>query len=221
MTDQERAQVLKMIEEGRVTPEEGLRLLQTLEQNPAEAEVRPQEPAAFPRPQEGSAPGGNQARPEPVSDPDIQRGVEITHRLWLFIPLGIGFLVTILGGWIMYSNLHPSSLNAWFYCLGLPVLLLGVALMVGGSATQAARWIYVRVEQKPGVRPQHIVLGFPLPLGLAEWILRTFGRFIPNMDRATVDDIFSVLDQTTSSDSPLVVNVDEGIGGERVQVYLG
>lgn len=207
MTDQERAQVLKMIEEGRVTPEEGLRLLQTLEQDPAEDEGRP-------APQAGHDPG-------PIPDPDVQRGVEISHRLWLFIPLAIGALVTVLGGWIMYSNLHPSSFNAWFYCLGLPVLLLGVGIMAAGSASQTARWIYLRVEQKPGERPQHIVLGFPLPLGLAAWILRNFGHFIPTMDRTTVDEIFMALDLTTSSASPLVVNVDEGEGGSRVQVYLG
>ena len=36
MTDQERNQVLKMIEEGKISPEEGLRLMQALEQSPAE-----------------------------------------------------------------------------------------------------------------------------------------------------------------------------------------
>ena len=33
MTDQERNQVLKMIEDGRISPEEGLKLLQALEQD--------------------------------------------------------------------------------------------------------------------------------------------------------------------------------------------
>lgn len=221
MTDQERAQVLKMIEEGRVTPEEGLRLLQTLEQNPAEDESRPTQPEAVPHPEQGSGPVDTEAGPGSVPDPDVSRGVEITRRLWLFIPLVIGTLVTVLGGWIMYANMHPSSFNAWFYCLGLPVVLLGVAILVGGSASQAARWIYLRVEQKPGEHPRYIVLGFPLPLGLAAWILRNFGHFIPNMDQTTVEEIFMVLGQATSSDSPLVVNVDEGDGGNRVQVYLG
>lgn len=221
MTDQERAQVLKMIEEGRVTPEEGLRLLRTLEQNPAEDEGRPVEPEAAPLPNEKSGPVDREASPGPAPDPAVQRGVEIAQRLWLVVPVTIGLLVTVLGGWIMYSNLHPSSFNGWFYCLGLPVVLLGVALMAVGSASQTARWIYVRVEQEPGKHPQHIVLGLPLPLGLAGWVLRNFGHFIPNMDRTTVDEIILALDQTTSSDSPLVVNVDEGDGGNRAQVYFG
>ncbi|MGD0612113.1 MAG: hypothetical protein ABSB41_11420 [Anaerolineales bacterium] len=221
MTDRERAQVLKLIEEGRITPEEGLRLLQALEQNPAEDEVRPSEPAAAPHPEQDPGQAESGARPGPFPDPAVQRGVEITRRLWLFIPLATGTLVTVLGGWIMYANMHPSSFNAWFYCLGLPVVLVGVALMACGSASQTARWIYLRVEQKPGERPRHIALGFPLPLGLAAWILRNFGHYIPNMDQFTVDEVFVALGQTTSSDSPLVVNVDEGAGGDRVQVYLG
>jgi len=221
MTDQERTQVLKMIEEGRVTPEEGLRLLQTLEQNPAEDEGRPAESGAASNPGQDPPAAGSQAGYRTAADPAIQHGVEIIRRLWLFIPLAIGILVTVLGGWIMYANLHPSSFNAWFYCLGLPVTLVGVAIMAAASASQAARWIYLRVEQKPGEYPRYIVLGFPLPLRLAAWILRTFGRYIPNLDRSTVDEIFDVLDRTTSSDAPLMVNVDEGDGGNRVQVYLG
>lgn len=221
MTDQERTQVLKMIEEGRVTPEEGLRLLQTLEQNPVEEESRPLEPGALSQPEEDSGAAGTQPSSGSVSEPDVQRGVEITRRLWLFIPLVIGVLVTTLGGWIMYVNLHPSAFNAWFYCLGLPLVLVGVAIMAAGSASQTARWVYLRVEQKPGERPRYIVLGFPLPLGLAAWFLRNFGHYIPNMDQNTVDEIFMALDQTASLDSPLVVNVDEGDGGNRVQVYLG
>ena len=36
MTDQERNQVLKMIEEGKISPEEGLHLMQVLDQGPVE-----------------------------------------------------------------------------------------------------------------------------------------------------------------------------------------
>ena len=39
MTDQERNQVLKMIEDGKISPEEGLRLMQALDQVPAEDAV--------------------------------------------------------------------------------------------------------------------------------------------------------------------------------------
>ncbi len=38
MTDQEREQVLKMIESGKISPEDGLKLMRTLDQSPAEDE---------------------------------------------------------------------------------------------------------------------------------------------------------------------------------------
>jgi hypothetical protein len=56
---------------------------------------------------------------------------------------------------------------------------------------------------------------------LAAWFLRTFGRYIPNLEKTAADEILVALEQTTSSDSPLVVNVDEGDDGEKVQVYIG
>ncbi len=54
-------------------------------------------------------------------------------------------------------------MNFWFYFLLLP-LLLGVALTALAAGSRAARWIYVDVHQQPGGHPEHIFLGFPLPL---------------------------------------------------------
>ena len=39
MTDQERNQVLKMIQDGKISPEEGLRLMQALDQSAADEVV--------------------------------------------------------------------------------------------------------------------------------------------------------------------------------------
>jgi hypothetical protein len=216
MNDQERAQVLKMIQGGRLTPEEGLRLLHTLEQTPADEEAIPPEQVEAPWPDQAG-----EATNRVIPDPDVQRGLEITRRLWLFVPLAIGSLVTVLGGWIMYVHLQPSPANVWFFGLGLPLLLVGVAIIVAASVIQNAHWIYLRVEQKPWEAPRSIVLGFPLPFGLVGWILRTFGHFIPDMDQPTIEEIVKLLSRTTSPGFPLVVNVDEGEAGDRVQVYLG
>jgi hypothetical protein len=216
MTDQERAQVLKMIEENKVTPEEGLRLLQILERAPAEDEATVIQPEAGPR--SGPGPGGE--KPGPAADPAIKQVAEKGRRLW-FIPLGIGILVTVLGGLIIYWNLHPTGFNAWTYCLGLPVLLLGVAITALGAASRTARWIFLHVEHKPGEHPQRVILGFPLPLRFTAWVLRSFGQHIPNLNQTSADELILALEQTTSAETPLVVNVDEGEEGEKVQVYIG
>jgi hypothetical protein len=219
MTDQERAQVLKMIEEGKISPEEGLRLMQTLEQNPVEDEPTfdEAETAAGPA---VSSPDASAEKETAGSEQSIQEVAEKGRRLW-FIPLGVGIAITLLGGMILYWNIHPTGASAWAYCLGLPVLFVGVAIMALGAASRTARWLFVHVRQKSGEHPRRIMLGFPLPLGLAAWFLRTFGHFIPNLEKTAADEMIVALENTTSSDSPLVVNVDEGEDGEKVQVYIG
>ena len=77
------------------------------------------------------------------------------------------------------------------------------------------------VHQKPGKTPSRIFLGFPLPLKLAAWFLRTFGHYIPKLGKTNVDEVIQVVEAGFSGEEPLVVNVDEGEEGERVQVYIG
>lgn len=224
MLDQERSQVLKMIEDGKITPEEGLRLMQTLEQSPAEDETQAAE--AETGPASGPEAGAEKSAKEAAegssleADPKIARIKDIVRRLWL-IPLGLGVGVTILGGWIMYANMHPASIGAWFYCLGLPVMLLGVAVVAAAVGTRKARWIFVDVHKKPGEKPQRIFLGFPLPLKFTAWFLRRFGHKIPDLEKTNVDDIIQVVETGFAGEEPLIVNVDEGEDGERVQVYIG
>ncbi len=222
MTDQERSQVLKMIENGKITPEEGLHLLQTLEQNPAEDEIR----AAKAEAGSSSAREAAAERPEGAkksgleTDPRIARIKDIVRRLWL-VPLAIGIGLTVLGGWSMYANMHTAYISGWFYCLGLPVLLLGVAIIAAAAGTRKARWLFVDVHQKPGERPQRIFLGFPLPLKFTAWFLRRVGHRIPDLKKTNVDEVIEVIETGFTGEEPLIVNVDEGGEGERVQVYIG
>jgi hypothetical protein len=69
--------------------------------------------------------------------------------------------------------------------------------------------------------PRNITLGFPLPLGLTSWFLRTFGHNIQGMKNTNVDDIIQILDATGKSGEPFIVNVNDDEDGERVQVYIG
>jgi hypothetical protein len=224
MTDQEREQVLKMIENGTISPEDGLKLMQTLDQSPAEDEVLAVQAGTS----SGSAPDqdvketANKEQGEKSSfdkDPRIDKVKSTVRRLWQ-IPLWIGVLITILSAWGMFSLVQAAKLNFWFYCLSAP-LLLGVLVIVAAIGSRKARWIFVDVHQKPGQKPARIFLGFPLPLKLAAWGFRTFGHNIPEMDKAKVAGVVQMIETGFTSEEPLVVNVDEGDDGERVQVYIG
>jgi hypothetical protein len=217
MTDQERNQVLKMIEEGKITPEQGLHLMQVLDQHDPDLESGPipvSTPAVESPPATASVPA-----PEPLPDPQVERLKATARRLWQ-IPLWVGIFITVLSALGMYAILRGPGMNFWFYFLLLP-LLLGVALTALAAGSRAARWIYVDVHQQPGEHPGHIFLGFPLPLRLTAWFLRTFGPMIPYLQRTNVDEIIQVIQNGFSGKEPLIVHVDEGDSGERVQVFIG
>ena len=215
---------MKMIESGKISPEDGLKLMRTLDQSPAEDEV------PLIKSETGTETGSEvgkeneETRPHAEkssfeNDPRIERVKSTVRRMWQ-IPLWIGVLITVLSAWGMYILVRSANLNFWFYCLSLP-LLLGVLVMVAAVGSRQARWLFVDVHQKPGDKPARIFLGFPLPLKLTAWFLRTFGHYIPDLGKTNVDEIIQVIETGFTGDEPLVVNVDEGDDGERVQVYIG
>jgi hypothetical protein len=212
MTDMEREQILKMVEEGKISPEQGLTLMRALDQDKPEDEA----------PQDAADSGSGQARAEKSGmdfDPRIARLKTTAQRLWQ-IPLWIGIGVVILSAAGMYGLILSNNMNFWFYCLITP-LLLGVLVIAAAVGSRKARWIFVDVHQKPGERPQRIFLGFPLPLKLTAWFLRTFGHKINGLKDTKADEVIQFIEAGFSGDEPLVVNVDEGEDGERVKVYIG
>jgi hypothetical protein len=217
MTDSEREQILKMIEDGKISPEDGLKLMQVLDQDsPEDGNPTP----------EAAAGSGSEPRTEPSgmeTDPKITRIKSIARRFWQ-VPLWIGVGILILSAAGMYGLIQAGHMNFWFYCLLAP-LLLGVIVIAAAAGSRRARWIFVDVQQKPGEKPQRIFLGFPLPLKLTAWFLRTFKGKIPDMDEklkhTNTDEIIEAIETSINSDQPLVVNVDEGEDGERVKVYIG
>jgi hypothetical protein len=219
MTEQERNQVLKMIADGKITPEEGLQLMQALDQeNPVEELPSPSPAASTPQGEtlQAEAPA---IHPDFAADPRIERIKSTVSRLWQ-IPLWIGIAMTVLSALGMYAVLQSSGTNFWFYFLLLP-LLLGVLVIALAVGSQRARWIFIDVHQKPGQRPERILLGFPLPLKFTAWFLRTFGPMIPSLRKTNVDDVIQVIETGFTGKEPLIVNVDEGEQGEKVQVYIG
>ncbi len=62
---------------------------------------------------------------------------------------------------------------------------------------------------------------FHCRLGLAGWFLRNFGSHIEGLNGTNVDEILTAISAAKTMTEPLIVNVDEGDGGERVQVFIG
>lgn len=213
MSSDEQKQILKMVEDGKISADEAMKLIKALEVASAEGEIEVIEPEA------ASGSGFEAAGSSEGSVAPEFEEVKARARRFAMVPLGIGVAFTVLASYWLFVLVQNANYGFWFVCAWFP-LLLGVSLMALSAGGMNARWLYVNVDQEPGERPQHITLGFPIPLGLLGWLLRNFGHFVPRMDRQRVDDILTLL-ATADAHGPLIVNVDEGNHGERVQVYIG
>jgi hypothetical protein len=224
----ERIQILEMIENGVITAAEGARLLQALDKDDRLEEMLEEGTGysnVFEELSDDSVPptdGGNSGAVsgevlEDVFQPEIEK-----WRRWWMIPLWIGVGITIIGSLLMFWAYQSSGFGFWFVCSWVP-LLLGVGVMAMAWASRSARWLHLRVQQQPGEWPRTIAFSFPLPLRFAGWVLRTFGYFIPKVNDVDIDfdEMIQVLETSTNSDTPLYVEVDEGDGGETVQIYIG
>lgn len=209
MSSEERRKILQLVEEGKISAEEAANLMRALEADGEEAEmevVGTETNSGF----EGSE----------TSAPEFAE-VKARARHFAMIPLWIGIVIAVLSSWGIYSVQMSAGMNFWFFCLLFP-LFLGVLLIVIGAGGQSSRWLYVNVDRRYAHEgPRNITLGFPLPLGLTSWFLRTFGHTIHGMKDTNVDDIIQILDATGKSGEPFIVNVNDDDDGERVQVYIG
>jgi hypothetical protein len=99
--------------------------------------------------------------------------------------------------------------------------LFGVVVLALGWGSRTSPWLHVRIHQAPGQRPQKIAISFPIPVRLTVWGLRTFGHHIPHMGDTSLDEVILSLKDVAKEGTPLFVDVDEGENGERVQVFIG
>lgn len=216
-TTEERRKILQMIREGRITAEEGARLFKLLEGGPEDEEAL-QASGEMRVVSRSDAEGDQESVYKTHADePEEVRGRH--WQRWWLIPMWIGTGITVLGAGLMYWAMQATGTGFWFACAWVP-FLLGMGVMLLAWSSRSARWLHLRVHEKQGGRTTRIALSFPIPLRLAAWFLRTFGKWIPHLEQTGIDEIITALEEDTSPHAPVYVQVDEG-EGERVQIYIG
>ncbi len=219
MTDSERQQILKMIEEGKITPDEGLKLMQALDEVPLDEEHAALPPAPAAGDNSDAEPafmaesiGEEKARRESF----FARKVNRFRRLWM-IPMTFGILLTAGAAYWMHLALQNAGMGFWFFCSWLP-FALGVLVIALAFSSRDSRWLYVNVKQKPGEKPSRIVVSFPM--SLVTWLFGMFGNHMPGRERERVGMVMDAFQKSISSDEPILIEVDDE-DGEHVQVYIG
>lgn len=208
MSSEERRKILQMVADGKISAEEAATLMRALDDS-AEEEVEVFETVS----------GAGEERSDASEFDHVRRRAMRFSKIFLWA----GILFTVLSAWAMFGIQQNSGINFWFYCLSAP-LFLGILLTVLGAGSGTLRWLYVNVDRsqaRDSDGPKHITIALPLPLGLAGWFLKKFGSRIGGLKNANVDDVAQAINMAKNISEPLIVNVDDGDDGEKVQVFIG
>lgn len=215
MEEQPRLQILKMIQDGKLSAEDGIRLLNAMAGNTPAGEAQ-SAPTRTPPP---APPLDTTPRP-PASQsppPDFRR-----WQNWWLIPLFIGGVIAAVSAVLMWWawGVADNRLSVWLVLAACP-FTFGVIVLVLAVLSRNAKWIHIRVNTGRDETPRRIALSFPVPFGPLGWLVNLIAQFNPELRERGVPEMIAALGQTTTRNNPLYVAVDEGESGERVQVYIG
>jgi hypothetical protein len=199
-------EVLRMIEEGTITAEEGERLLAAMAGG-AGGEDQPKEVEAPPPPASPS-PAGEESEPVPAGPPAGWQG------LWIY-PLVGGVTLLALMGYLTDLLVDGGTRLGWLACT-IPLMIFGGLVAVLAWWSSSARWLHLRILEEG----KQIKISLPLPLRLAAWLIRLARPWVPQLRDTAVDELILSLAETEPEEGILMVDVTEG-EGERVQVYFG
>jgi hypothetical protein len=222
-TSEERQQVLRMIADGKITPEEGSRLLAALSGG---APLELAEPAVSNEPS-GDAPHPEQADPQqqeaysPEQEvipppPSIDAHLPDTRQWWQ-VPFWIGAALLVAGAFALAGALSSSAVCLALLC-GLPLLLVGIPVVIVAWFARSGPWVHIRVKND---RPGEHNIKFSVPLDLGVIAVRVAEPFVPQMRNTGVDDVILSMKDNVKRDQPLIIDVNDDEDGEHVQVIVG
>jgi len=214
------AGVLRKIEAGALSVDEGLYLLQEVDSadprddvlNKLEiGEIDVQEAIRRIK-SENSDPSADVGTNAPDYHPGSTSKGANTLRSWWLILLASGLVGTGLGGWL-------ATLGGGWWLLAAPSLLIGLLVLILSIITYRSPWIHLRINRG---RSAPITFGFPMPTRLAAWALRKWGAGIGALDNTAIDELLIAMGGSILGENRILVEVSEDNGsGENIQITIG
>jgi hypothetical protein len=233
-TSEERQKILQMISTGKITAEEGTRLLNALSGNPLSDQPLPPEQSqtalqatqatSTDRSEESTAseqtaPQEKAPTPESeVIDPPPPMDVPMPDtQHWWQVPFWIGLTVLIAGAFIVAGAISGGAWCLVMLC-GLPLLFIGLIMIIVAWFAHNGPWVHIRVKNdRPG--EHNVNISVPLDLGVVA--VRVAEPFVPQMRNTGVDDVIVSLKNNVQRDRPVIIDVNDDEDGEHVQVIVG
>lgn len=207
---EERLEILRKLQAGELSVEEGFKLIDQLDK-PAE-NVIPSQPPIEVISEEVDLSSSFSAVQSGTTDPAMGK-----WRVFGWLGFGLFVVITALSAYWMvesYQN-KPFGFGFWFSWIPFLIGILGMVF------TFNARWIHIRVRQKPGEKPQNINISLPIPFGLVNTILNLFPNAVPaNLRAKDIGGMVKEMSHNLSAKEPLHIVVDDE-DGEHVEIYIG
>ena len=197
--EEERLEILKMVEMGQIDAQEAATLLSALaESQTVDEGVEPLEEVLPPE----------REPPQPMETR--------WARFWIY-PLMAGGAILLLGALVVGLVSIAGGAWGWLLC-GWPLLLTGLLILVLAVWSRRATWMHLRITE--GGR-RKMAFSFPVPLGLAAWGIRIAQPFVPQLQETGIDEVILAVRDSASRDEPLFIDVQDDEDGERVEIYIG
>ncbi len=205
-TDESQLEILRKVEDGTLTPEEGSELIGILDAAGAEESER-----EFIRPP---------LEPEtPGADQETLRVSGCWKAAWSMILLGGAVLTAFSADWI-YLGYQKAGLG-WSFWLSWIPLAIGVLIMVLGWILMTSPWLQVRIRTHEKGRLQNIILNIHLPLSLVSWVFSNFGQCMPDaVKEKGVEEMLLEIGQALKQNEPFQVEVDDQQDGDHVFICI-
>ena len=193
----DRLQVLKMLETGQLSTDEAIELLDALN---------------------GKTPRLTET---PATHGDFREDTPQVGSWWL-VPTGIGAVVMALGTPLLALGLSGRSPVFWALCCGWMPFLIGLTVLTIGVWSRTARWLHLRIRNAQTGK-MTFAISMPLPLTIAAWVIRLIRPFVPQIQDIAVEEmIVAVRDGwSTGDEEPIFIEVQDDDDGEHVLIYIG
>lgn len=202
--DESKLEILKKVENGTLSVEEGSDLLGILDN------------AKWKSPEPEIVGNGGEVFPEPEESPKVSG---CWKAAWSMILLG-GAVLTAFSAFWAYQGFQNKGFGWGFWLSWIP-LVMGVFLMIGGWILIESPWLHVRIHSQEEKKKKNIVLSLPIPFGLARWVFKTFGAVMPeDVRNKGIPEMLDEIEATLKIGEPFHIQIDDDEDGSKVEVLM-
>ena len=204
-SDESRFEILKRVQNGTLSAEEGSDLIGILDR------------------------GREAATGQEVIDPVLPLDNTATQEsprvsgwwkaLWSLILIGGAVLTGFSALWA-YRGYERAGLGWGFWLSWIP-FIIGLLWMIFGWMLLDSPWMHLKIRASDEGKHQKINIAIPLPIRLLSWGIKTFGHHMPaDLKEKGVDEMLVEVENALKRGEPFQIAVDDREDGDQVFITI-